>query len=59
MATNKAYKDDLKNAVSLQDVFNITAKHYDCTNKLGAITKQILILKIDTLISAAGVKLKT
>ncbi len=58
MATNKAYKDDLKSAASLQDVFNITAKHYDCNTKLGAITKQILILKIDTLISAAGVKLK-
>jgi hypothetical protein len=57
--SKQVYKDDLKNAASLQDVFNITAKHYDCTAKLGTITKQILILKIDTLITATGVKLKT
>lgn len=58
MATHQQYKTALKSANSLQDIFNITSQHYDTTAKLGAITKQVLILKIDTLISATGVKLK-
>lgn len=59
MATHKEYKAALNGANSLQDVFNITAKYYNTDAKLGTITKQILILKIDTLIAASGVKLKT
>lgn len=58
MATHKEYKAALSAANSLQDVFNITAKYYNTDAKLGTITKQILILKIDTLIAASGVKLK-
>lgn len=58
MATKEAFKSDLKNANSLHDIFNIVSKHYDTSAKLGTITKQVIILNIDKLISAAGVKLK-
>lgn len=58
MATKEAFKSDLKNANSLEDIFRITSKHYDTSAKLGTITKQVIILNIDKLISASGVKLK-
>ena len=58
MATKEAFKIDLKNANSLEDIFRITSKHYDTNAKLGTITKQVIILNIDKLISASGVKLK-
>ncbi len=58
MANNKAFKSDLQNANSLNDIFTIVSKHYDTSVKLGTITKQVIILNIDKLINASGAKLK-
>lgn len=53
------FKNELsKNANSLQDVFDITAKHFDCTKKLGIVAKSLIVQKIDTLITLSGVKPK-
>lgn len=52
------YKNELRNANSLKEIFDITNAHFDTTAKLGTITKTVLILNIDKLISASGVKPK-
>jgi len=52
------FKEDLKEAKSLNDIFNIVNKHYDTTKPLGVIVKNVIILNIDKLINTSGVKPK-
>lgn len=52
------YKNELKTANSLQDIFNITQKYYSTDDKLGIITKQVILVNIDKLIIASNIKLK-
>lgn len=60
MQTKANLKKDLQeNANTLADVFTIVNKHYDTnTNKLGMITKGVIIANLDKLISMSGVKPK-
>lgn len=59
MKTKEGYKSKLKECNSLQDIFNVTEEFYTTDQKLGTITKGVILLNIDKLISASGVKLKT
>lgn len=53
------FKSDLKaNANSLADVFSIANKHFDTTEKMGFISKGVLIANIDKIIKLSGVKPK-
>lgn len=53
------FKKDLKaNANSLADVFRIANKHFDTEEKMGMISKGVLIVNIDKVIKLAGVKPK-
>ena len=58
MSSKDSLKIDLaKNANTLADVFDIVNKHYDTnTHKLGVITKGVIIINLDKLISMSGVK---
>ena len=60
MSNNSKFKEDLKNnANNLEDFFNICQKHFDCKNaKLGVITKNIMIINIDKIITLTKVKPK-
>lgn len=58
MKTKEQYKNKLKECNTLQDIFNVTDNFYTTDQKLGFITKSVIILNIDKLISASGVKLK-
>lgn len=58
MSNKDAFKNDLKSAESLNDIFTIVSKHYNTSAKLGTITKQVILINIDKLIAASGVKLK-
>jgi len=53
------FKKDLKaNANSLADVFEIANKHFDTNEKMGFISKGVLIANIDKVIKLSGVKPK-
>ena len=58
MKTKDQYKNKLKECNTLQDIFKVTDDFYTTDQKLGFITKSVIILNIDKLISASGVKLK-
>lgn len=64
MKANNNFKEDFKNDLknngnTLKDVFDIVNKYYYTnSNNLGTITKSILIINIDKLISMSGVKPK-
>ena len=53
------FKKDLKdNANSLADVFSIANKHFNTEEKMGFISKGVLIANIDKVIKLSGVKPK-
>ena len=58
MATKDQYKSKLKECNTLKDIFTVTDEFYTTDQKLGTIVKGVIILNIDKLISASGVKLK-
>ena len=59
MSSIDKFKADLKaNANSLKDVFDIANKHFQTDEKMGTISKGVLIANIDKVIKLAGVKPK-
>jgi len=58
MKTKDHYKSKLKECNTLKDIFTVTDEFYTTDQKLGTIVKGVIILNIDKLISASGVKLK-
>jgi len=47
------FKEELKAAKTLQEVFALVNKHYDTTKPLGFLTKQTITSNIDLLLTMA------
>lgn len=56
---NKAFKQALQQAVTMEDFLNVCQSFYDFKNaKLGLASKTILISQIDKVIALSGAKPK-
>jgi len=58
MTSIKLKADLAANAKTLQDVFDIMAKHYDTSTPLRTIAKGQLIANVDKIITVSGAKPK-
>jgi hypothetical protein len=52
------FKSELQKCNSMKEIFFTVNAHYNTDAKIGTISKQIIILNIDKLIAASGVKPK-
>jgi hypothetical protein len=59
MNKTEQIKNDLKNAITLEDFFNVVKKHYDCEGcTLATGAKTSLMLYLPNLLTLTGVKIK-